>query len=122
MRKMIQTDEAPKAIGPYSQAIEYSVSGPIRMIYSSGQVAIDPAIGKLIQGDVAVQTTRVFQNLVAVLAARGFHLTDVVKATVYLTDMAHFAAMNEVYATHFPAHPPARSTVAVSGLPAGALV
>lgn len=122
MRKIIHTDGAPKAIGPYSQAIEYSVSEPVRMFYSSGQVAIDPAVGKLIDGDVAAQTARVFQNLVAVLAARGFHLSDVVKATVYLTDMTHFIAMNEVYASHFPQHPPARSTVAVAALPAGALV
>ena len=122
MRKVIHTDGAPKAIGPYSQGIEYSVSGPIRMLYSAGQVAIDPAVGKLIDGDVAAQTVQVFKNLVAVLAAKGFHLTDVIKTTVYLTDMAHFAAMNEVYATQFPANPPARSTVAVLALPAEALV
>lgn len=122
MRKVIHTDAAPKAIGPYSQGIEYSVSGPIRMLHSAGQVAIDPLVGKLIEGDVAAQTTQVFKNLTAVLLARGFHLADVIKTTVYLTDMAHFAAMNEMYATYFPAHPPARSTVAVVALPAGALV
>ena len=122
MRKIVQTDKAPAAIGPYSQGIEYAVSGPIRIMYSAGQVAIDPAVGKLIDGDVAEQTARVFRNLEAILGSRGFRLQDVVKTSVFLTDMAHFAAMNEVYAAQFPLSPPARSTVAVAGLPAGALV
>jgi 2-iminobutanoate/2-iminopropanoate deaminase len=122
MRKIVQTDEAPAAIGPYSQGVEYSMSGPARVLYTAGQVAIDPATGKLIDADVAAQTTQVFRNLEAILAARGFQLADAVKVSVFLTDMANFGAMNEVYATRFPGHPPARSTVAVSALPAGALV
>ena len=122
MRKIVQTDKAPAAVGPYSQGIEYSVSGPIRILYSAGQVAIDPAIGKLIDGDVAAQTEQVFRNLEAILASRGFSLTDVVKSSVFLLDMADFAAMNEVYGRHFQAHYPARSTVAVSALPLGARV
>ena len=122
MRKIVQTDKAPAAIGPYSQGIEYSISGPIRMMYTAGQVAIDPATGKLIDGDVGAQTAQVFRNLEAILASRGFHLGDAVKVSVFLIDMADFGAMNEVYATQFPGHPPARSTVAVSALPAGARV
>ena len=122
MRKIVQTDKAPAAIGPYSQGIEYSVSGPVRILYTAGQVAIDPATGRLVDGDVAAQTAQVFRNLEAILATRGFHLGDAVKVSVFLTDMAHFGAMNDVYAAHFPNHPPARSTVAVSALPAGAQV
>lgn len=122
MRKIVQTDKAPAAIGPYSQGVEYSVSGPIRILYTAGQVAIDPATGKLVAGDVAAQTAQVFRNLEAILSARGFHLVDAVKVSVFLTDMANFGAMNEVYAAQFPGHPPARSTIAVSALPAGALV
>jgi len=122
MRKIVQTDKAPAAIGPYSQGIEYSVSGPIRILHTAGQVGLDPATGKLVDGDVAAQTAQVFRNLEGVLGARGFHLSDAVKVSVFLTDMAHFGAMNEVYAAHFAGHPPARSTIAVSALPAGALV
>jgi 2-iminobutanoate/2-iminopropanoate deaminase len=122
VRQVIRTDGAPKAIGPYSQGIAVSLAGPARVFYSAGQVALDPATMKLVDGDVAQQTRRVFENLRAVLAAAGLSLADVVKTTVFLTDMAHFAAMNEVYAAQFTGDPPARSTVAVAGLPAGALV
>jgi 2-iminobutanoate/2-iminopropanoate deaminase len=109
---------APGAIGPYSQAI---VAGGF--VHCSGQIAIDPATGNLIAGDVAAQTERVLQNLAAVLAAAGTELARAVKCTVYLKNIADFAAMNGVYARHFPGEaPPARSTVGVADLPRGALV
>ncbi len=110
--KTISTDDAPKAIGPYSQAI---VAG--KMVYTAGQIALDPATMEVIPGDIAAQTDRVFKNLSAVLEAAGTSLQSVVKTTVFLSDMAHFAAMNEVYARHFGDHRPARSTVAAAGLP-----
>jgi len=114
---VISTPDAPKAIGPYSQAIVHG-----GMVYTAGQVALDPATMELVQGDVAAQSERVFTNLRAVLAAAGSGLDRVVKTTVYLVDMADFGAMNEVYARHFGDHRPARSTVAVAGLPKGARV
>jgi len=114
---VVSTPDAPKAIGPYSQAI---VSGT--MVYTAGQVALDPATMELVPGGVAEQSERVFANLKAVLAAAGTGLHRVVKTTVYLVDMADFGAMNEVYARHFGDHRPARSTVAVAGLPKGARV
>jgi len=113
----VATDKAPKAIGPYSQAI---VSDDT--VYTAGQVALDPKTGELAGVTVAEQTDRVFQNLTAVLAAAGSSLGQVVKTTVYLADMADFAAMNEVYARHFGGHRPARSTVQAAGLPKGARV
>ena len=113
----VATDKAPKAIGPYSQAI---VSDDT--VYTAGQVALDPKTGELVGVTVAEQTDRVFQNLTAVLAAAGSSLGQVVKTTVYLADMADFAAMNEVYARHFGGHRPARSTVQAAGLPKGARV
>ena len=109
---------APAAIGPYSQAI--AAGG---LVHCSGQIAIDPSTGALIQGDVAAQTERVLQNLAAVLAAAGTDLSRAVKCTVYLKNMADFAAMNAVYTRHFPGDaPPARATVGVAELPRGALV
>jgi 2-iminobutanoate/2-iminopropanoate deaminase len=114
---VISTELAPKAIGPYSQGIR--VGG---FVYTAGQAAVDPAIGKLIDGDISAQTRRTLHNISAVLDAAGTALSKVVKTTVFLTDMANFKAMNEVYAEFFPEHPPARSTVAVAGLPLGALV
>ena len=114
---VVSTPDAPKAIGPYSQAI---VQGG--MVYTAGQVALDPATMELVPGAVGEQTERVFANLKAVLAAAGTRLERVVKTTVYLVDMADFSAMNEVYAKHFGDHRPARSTVAVAGLPKGARV
>lgn len=108
----VQTDHAPKAIGPYSQAIK--VDG---WIYCSGQIALDPGTGQVVIGDVAAQTERALTNMAAVLEAAGGSLDTVVKTTVFLADMADFAAMNEVYAKHFGSHRPARSTVAAAGLP-----
>ena len=116
-RTVISTELAPKAIGPYSQGIRIG-----DLIYTAGQAAVDPAVGKLIEGDISAQTRRTLQNISAILDAAGTSLSKVVKTTVFLTDMANFKAMNEVYAEFFPEHPPARSTVAVAGLPLGALV
>ncbi len=116
-RTVISTELAPKAIGPYSQAIRAN-----GFVFCAGQTPIDPAVGKLIEGDVQAQTRRVLQNLGAILEAAGTSLSRVVKTTVFLTDMANFKAMNEVYAEFFAEHPPARSTVAVAGLPLGAQV
>ncbi len=113
----IHTDSAPGALGPYSQAIVTD-----GWIFASGQIAIDPATGDLLQGGVAEQADRVLKNLAAVLAAAGGSLQTVVKTTVFLSDMALFAEMNEVYARHFGAHRPARSTVAARGLPKGVAV
>jgi len=108
----IATPDAPKAIGPYSQAVV--VNG---MLYSAGQIALDPATMEIVAGGIAEQTERVMLNLGAVLAAAGMGFGNVVKTTVFLVDMAEFGAMNEVYARHFGDHRPARSTVAVAGLP-----
>jgi 2-iminobutanoate/2-iminopropanoate deaminase len=113
----VATDKAPKAIGPYSQAIVTDDT-----VYTAGQVALDPKTGELVGTAVAEQTEQVFKNLAAVLAAAGSSLGQVVKTTVYLADMADFAAMNEVYARHFGGHRPARSTVQAAGLPKGARV
>ncbi len=120
-KKPITSEAAPKAIGPYSQAIELAPP-PGRLVYLSGQTPIDPATGELVQGDIGVQTERVLTNLEAVLAAAGLTLANVVKTNVFLVDMADFAKMNEVYGRRFPAPYPARSTVAVAGLPKGARV
>jgi 2-iminobutanoate/2-iminopropanoate deaminase len=119
-KTMISTSEAPAAIGPYSQAVRVG-----DMLFTSGQVALDPATGKLVEGGIAAQTTRVCENVKAVLAKAGLDMVHVVKTTVFLTSMADFAAMNEVYAAYFAPSgvtPPARSTVAVAGLPKEALV
>ena len=113
----VATDRAPKAIGPYSQAIVTN-----GLVYTAGQVALDPKSGDLVGSAVADQTEQVLKNLTAVLAAAGSSLGQVVKTTVYLADMGDFAAMNEVYARHFGGHRPARSTVAAAALPKGARV
>jgi 2-iminobutanoate/2-iminopropanoate deaminase len=115
--RIIATDAAPKAIGPYSQAIATD-----RLVFSAGQVALDPKSGELVGRTTAEQTDQIFANLKAVLSAAGTTLANVVKTTVYLTDMADFAQLNEVYAKHFGAHKPARSTVQAVGLPKGARV
>ena len=112
--RTIATDGAPKAIGPYSQAV---AAGDL--VFCAGQVALDPASGESVTGDVRAQTERVLDNLAAVLAAAGSDLRHVVKTTVYLTDFNDFAAMNEVYAKRFGDHRPARATVGVSALPKG---
>ena len=105
------------AVGPYSHAVEAG-----DLVYLSGQTPLDSATGKLVEGDIAAQTEQCFKNLFAVLAAAGLSEADVVKANVFLTDMGNFASMNQVYATKFSAPYPARSTVAVAGLPLGAQV
>ena len=117
MRQVVATDNAPKAIGPYSQAIKAN-----GFIFVSGQIAFDPATQQIIDGDVAAQTDRVLQNLSAILAAAGSSLAQVVKTTVFLKYMDNFGAMNEVYARYFGDAPPARSTVAAAGLPRDVLV
>src|SRR5271165_4500473 len=117
MRQVIATEQGPRAIGPYSQAIKAN-----GFIFLSGQIAFDPATQQLIEGDVAAQTERVLQNLSSVLQAAGSSLAQVVKTTVFLKNMSDFAAMNEVYGRHFSATPPARSTVEVARLPKDALI
>ena len=116
MRTVVQTSAAPAAIGPYSQAIR---SGDL--VFTAGQIGLDPATGELLDG-VAEQAERALRNLTAILDAAGTSVERVVKTTVFLADMADFATVNEVYARHFSSPFPARSTVAVAGLPKGALV
>ena len=117
MRDVIATDQAPKAIGPYSQAIKAA-----GLIFTSGQVALDPATQQVIAGDVAAQTDRVLKNLSAVLQAAGSSLDKALRCTVFLKNMGDFAAMNEVYGRYFKNAPPARSTVEVARLPKDVLV
>jgi 2-iminobutanoate/2-iminopropanoate deaminase len=116
-KQIIRTDRAPKAIGPYEQAIKVG-----DFVYASGQIPLDPKTGNLVEGDIKVQTRRALENLEAVLEAAGSSLDRVVKTTVFLKNIADFAAMNEVYAEYLGAAKPARSTVAVADLPRGALV
>jgi 2-iminobutanoate/2-iminopropanoate deaminase len=113
----IATKEAPHAIGPYSQAVR---SG--NTLYLSGQIALDPASGNLIEGDFAAQAKRVFENLRAVLRASGADFRNVARATVYLTDLGNFQSLNSIYGQYFGDHKPARSTVGVAQLPRGAAV
>src|SRR5690242_8249669 len=117
MIEVIHTDKAPKAIGPYSQALAFG-----DMIFTAGQVPFDPKTMEIVPGTIAEQTERVLQNVRAVLEAAHSDFSHVLKTTVFLVDMADFPAMNEVYARHFGEHRPARSTVAVAGLPKGARV
>src|SRR5271157_4606687 len=117
VKETIATEHAPKAIGPYAQAIRHG-----GLVYSSGQVALDPATGQIVAGGIAEQTARVLENLKAVLEASGAALDSVVKTTVFLKDMGEFAAMNEVYGRYFTAEQPARSTVEVARLPRDARV
>jgi 2-iminobutanoate/2-iminopropanoate deaminase len=116
-RQIVRTDQAPDAIGPYSQAV--SANG---FVFTSGQIPIDPATGQFVSGGIAEQTQQVLKNLSAVLEAAGSGLQQVVKTTVFLADMEDFTAMNEVYATFFGAEPPARSTVQAARLPRDARV
>ena len=116
-RTIIQTGDAPEAIGPYSQAVHAG-----DFLFCSGQIPLDPATGQLVTGDIAAQTRQVFANLGAVLAAAGASFDHVARTTVYLADMADFAAMNDVYGTFFLDPAPARSTIQAAGLPKNARV
>jgi 2-iminobutanoate/2-iminopropanoate deaminase len=117
MREVMATDQAPQAIGPYSQAIRAQ-----GLIFTSGQIAIDPATAQVVSGDVTAQTDRVLKNLAAILQAAGSSLEKVLRCTVFLKNMGDFAAMNEVYGRYFKQAPPARSTVEVARLPKDVLV
>lgn len=119
MKTIIQTGDAPQAIGPYSQAVRVTASD---LLFLSGQIALDPNTGELVQGDIEVQTERVLRNLEGVLAAGGASLGQVVKTTIYLTHMEDFPRVNKVYGKFFGESLPARATVGVSSLPKGALV
>ncbi len=114
---IVSTDKAPKAIGPYSQAV---ISG--ELIFTSGQIPLDPSTQQMVQGDIRVQTERVMDNLAAVLDAAGAGFENVVKATIFVVDLGDFATVNEIYGKRFPRSPPARSTVQVAALPKGARV
>lgn len=117
MKKVIATTSAPGAIGPYSQAIEAN-----GMLFISGQVPIDPATGKIVEGDITAQTEQVMKNIGAILEAAGYTFAHVVKSTCLLSDMSNFAAMNAVYGKYYPNEAPARAAFAVKGLPLGALI
>lgn len=117
MKRIIATTKAPAAIGPYSQAVEANGT-----LYISGQVPIDPSTGKLVEGDISVQTEQVFRNISAILEDAGYNFGDVVKSTCLLSDMADFRAMNEVYGKYYTVQQPARAAYAVKGLPLGALI
>ncbi|MGA2602050.1 MAG: RidA family protein [Bryobacteraceae bacterium] len=117
MKKIISTDRAPKAIGPYSQAIVND-----GVAYLSGQIPLDPSTGQLVPGDIAAQTERVLENIKAVLEAAGASLNSVLKTTVFLKDMGDFTKMNEIYARYFSENPPARSTVQAAKLPRDVMV
>ena len=117
MKQIINTDKAPAAIGPYSQAVRHG-----NLLVTSGQIPLDPTSGQVVAGDIRIQTTRVMDNLVAVLAAGGASLENVIKTTCFLDDMKDFAAFNEVYQNYFKDRAPARSCVAVDRLPKDVLV
>jgi 2-iminobutanoate/2-iminopropanoate deaminase len=120
-REIVSTPDAPRVIGPYSQAV--TVSAPARLIFCSGQIPLDPETGEVVgTGDVRAQTERVMRNLAAVLAAAGASFAAVVKTTIFLTDLSDFGAVNEIYGKHFSADPPARATVQVAGLPRGVAI
>jgi 2-iminobutanoate/2-iminopropanoate deaminase len=117
MKEIVTTDQAPAAIGPYSQAV--AVNG---FLFCSGQIALDPRTGQMVAGGIQPETERVLENVKGILAARGLGFEDVVKTTVFLASMDDFAKMNEIYARAFKERPPARSTIAAAGLPKGARV
>lgn len=117
MKKIIHTDKAPAAVGPYSQAVE--INGTL---YISGQIPIDPATGKIVPGGIAEQSLQVMKNIGAILEAAGYRYEDVVKSTCLLSDMGNFAKMNDVYAFYYPSEQPARAAFAVKELPLGVLV
>ncbi len=118
-RKVLHSDDAPKAIGPYSQAVQVEAG---RLTFLSGQIPLDPKTMQLVEGDVAAQTEQVMKNLGAVLAAGGLDFSHVVRCTIFLMDMADFGQVNDVYARYFKEAPPARATVQVAGLPRGCRV
>lgn len=122
MKTPVQVEDAPAAIGPYSQAQVVRLHGGNRLVATAGQVGLDPKTGELVPGDVAAQTEQAMKNLAAVLRGAGLALADVIKTTVFLVDMADFPSMNKVYGSHFTGAPPARTTVAVSALPKNARV
>ena len=117
MKRIIYTESAPKAVGPYSQAVETN-----GLLFISGQIPIDPAIGKIVEGGIKEQTHQVLKNIGAILKAAGYEYMDVVKSTCLLSDMDNFAAMNEVYAQYYAENPPARAAYGVVRLPLGAMV
>ncbi len=114
MKRVISTDKAPKAIGPYSQAIAVA---PRELVFCSGQIALDPQSGAIVEGGVEAQTARVLDNVEAVLAAAGCSFADIVKTTIFLADMGDFQKVNEIYGKRFTSDPPARSTVQAARLP-----
>lgn len=114
-KRVIQTDRAPKAIGPYSQAVQ---AGPF--VFISGQIPIDPATGELVGGDIGQQARQVMENIQQILESQHLSFTDVVKTTIFLKDMGTFGQVNEVYASYFPSEPPARSTIEIAKLPKNA--
>ena len=114
---IVSTENAPAAIGPYSQAVKCG-----NIMFCSGQIPLDPATGELVMSDIKLQTEQVMNNIAAMLSAAGAGFDDVIKTTIYLIDMADFAAVNDIYGNRFPNHKPARSTVAVKSLPRGALL
>lgn len=116
-KQTVSTTEAPRALGPYSQAIRWG-----NLLFLSGQVGIDPETGKLVEGGVEAQARRVFKNMAAILTAAGIDFSGLLKTTVFLKDMAHFKMVNEIYAAHVPEPYPARSAVAIKELPLGAEV
>jgi len=122
MRRTIASPRAPRAIGPYSQAVVTRHADDIQMLHAAGQIPIDPATGDLVAGDVTAQAERVMENIAAVLAHAGMEFSDVVKTTVFLVDLADFAAMNEVYGRRFLGEFPARSTIQVAALPKGSRI
>jgi 2-iminobutanoate/2-iminopropanoate deaminase len=115
--KIIESGNAPKAIGPYSQAVQKN-----GMTFLSGQIPLDPKTGALVEGDIGIQTEQVMKNLGAVLDAAGLTFSNVVRCTIYLMDLSDFGRVNEIYGRYFPSNPPARATVQVAGLPKGARV
>ena len=117
MKKIIATNKAPQAIGPYSQAVEYN-----NLIFCSGQIALDPESGKLVEGGIENETKRVMENLKAVATVAGSGMDKVLKTTIYLTDLSNFQILNEIYGSYFTENPPARATVEVKSLPKGAQV
>jgi 2-iminobutanoate/2-iminopropanoate deaminase len=117
MKKIIKTEKAPAAIGPYSQAVQIS-----NLLFVSGQLGINPETGNFVEGGVKEQTQQVFENIKSILAEAGFKMSDIVKATVFLTDMSDFAVVNEIYAAQFAGDFPARSAIAVKTLPKNGLV